>query len=231
MKRTRSGSTSRRTHQENAPVWGTKTARTYAFDRDVASNDDEAFVAYSPSSAFTTDALIEHRTFGIGIVTRVLGSKIEVLFEDGTRTLGHDPTGAAPAKPDRVTPINVMRGVRWRFDRKSYASPEEFAAAVIEYQRRLGRPPESLRFRPSALAVRVRAIVLGFEYADPAESAYREAQMTLESSDPAGFRQGELLWKIHQALSAYDLSDHCFFEGLYLGEGGERPVYCLLQGS
>lgn len=232
MKRTKTASSSGRSRQDEAPVWGMKPARTYEWIADVASKDEDAFVTYSPANAFAVDALIDHRSFGIGIVTRVIDSKIEVLFETGPRTLGHDPRGAAPAKTDRVVPREVLRGVHWRFDQKSYESPDAFAAAVIAYHQKLGRPAQTLRFKPDAIAIRVAAIDVGFEYADRENACYEEDSVSLESADPTGFRQGELLWKIHQALSTRDLSDHCFFEGLTLADSsGARPFYGVLQGS
>lgn len=43
---------------------------------------------YSMTAAYKINALINHPTFGIGVVQRVVGpQKIEVLFEDGRKTM------------------------------------------------------------------------------------------------------------------------------------------------
>lgn len=44
--------------------------------------------AYSMTSSYKVKALINHPLFGLGLVRRVVGvQKIEVLFEDGTKTM------------------------------------------------------------------------------------------------------------------------------------------------
>ncbi|AMV70428.1 hypothetical protein JCM30471_24230 [Desulfuromonas carbonis] len=44
--------------------------------------------AYSMNGAYRVKALIDHPLFGLGLVQRVVGSqKIEVLFEDGKKTM------------------------------------------------------------------------------------------------------------------------------------------------
>lgn len=44
--------------------------------------------AYSMTDAYKLNSLIDHPVFGLGIVQRIIGSqKIEVLFEDGRKTM------------------------------------------------------------------------------------------------------------------------------------------------
>jgi hypothetical protein len=50
---------------------------------------DEAFLAYSFSSRFEKGALLSHPKFGKGVVVGVEPQRIEVLFEDGLKKLGH----------------------------------------------------------------------------------------------------------------------------------------------
>jgi hypothetical protein len=50
---------------------------------------DDAFVPYSMTAKFAKGALISHPKFGRGAVVGVEGPRIEVLFEDGTKKLGH----------------------------------------------------------------------------------------------------------------------------------------------
>jgi hypothetical protein len=59
---------------------------------DVTANKpDDAFVPYSLATRFEKGALIQHSKFGKGFVVRVDGSRIDVLFAEGTKTLGHKP--------------------------------------------------------------------------------------------------------------------------------------------
>ncbi len=46
---------------------------------------------YAMNVQFSDNELLEHKTFGLGVVTRVLfNRKIEVMFEDSAKTLAHD---------------------------------------------------------------------------------------------------------------------------------------------
>jgi hypothetical protein len=43
---------------------------------------------YSMTATYKVKALINHPVFGVGLVQRVVGSqKVEVLFEDGRKTM------------------------------------------------------------------------------------------------------------------------------------------------
>ena len=47
-----------------------------------------AFVAYRVSLTFGQGDLVKHPKFGDGVVARVIdGSKVEILFKDGPRTM------------------------------------------------------------------------------------------------------------------------------------------------
>ncbi len=55
----------------------------------VEGKGESAFVAYSMTAKFTKGALLTHPKFGKGAVIDVEPTRIEVLFEDGTKKLGH----------------------------------------------------------------------------------------------------------------------------------------------
>ncbi len=44
---------------------------------------------YRPTERFADGALLAHAKFGVGVVTRIEGTKCEVLFRDGPRLLVH----------------------------------------------------------------------------------------------------------------------------------------------
>jgi len=75
-----------------------RAERRFSFDRDVASRPAESAVAYGTAYRHAKDDLIEHGVFGRGVVTRVEGDRIEVLFRDGIKKLAHDPSGPNPPK-------------------------------------------------------------------------------------------------------------------------------------
>jgi hypothetical protein len=51
--------------------------------------EDGAYVLYSMASRFTKGQLVIHAKFGKGVVIGVETQRIEVLFEDGPKKLGH----------------------------------------------------------------------------------------------------------------------------------------------
>ena len=58
------------------------------FDAAVAVMDPAGAAAYRMDARFDAKKLLQHPTFGLGLVRRVISpDKIEVLFRDGPRTL------------------------------------------------------------------------------------------------------------------------------------------------
>jgi hypothetical protein len=50
---------------------------------------DAAFATYSLSSRYEKGNFVMHPKFGKGVVMFVEGTRVEILFEDGTKKLGH----------------------------------------------------------------------------------------------------------------------------------------------
>lgn len=55
----------------------------------VGDKPDAPCRAWSMSTTFARDEIIEHPKFGKGVVVMVQGAKIQVLFQEGTKMLGH----------------------------------------------------------------------------------------------------------------------------------------------
>ncbi len=55
----------------------------------VEGKGDDAFVPYAMSTRFTKGQLVLHSKFGKGVVVGVEPLRIEVLFEEGPKKLGH----------------------------------------------------------------------------------------------------------------------------------------------
>jgi hypothetical protein len=90
MKRSkqRSSGSSRRDQDDESPAWA-KPAGPEPIWRDVESQPDESFVPFALSSRYAKGDLILHPKFGKGLVLGVEATRIEVLFHDGKKKLGH----------------------------------------------------------------------------------------------------------------------------------------------
>jgi hypothetical protein len=64
-------------------------AKQWDWEKDVASQPDDAFAKYAPKSRFAKDAFVVHAKFGKGVVVDVEPSRVEVLFQDGPKKLVH----------------------------------------------------------------------------------------------------------------------------------------------
>ena len=93
-----------RPDKKSAPSKGTNKFKTLKKKHAVGKKEDvskefeklaEKFkekkpVIYRISGSFKTDDVIDHKTFGMGIVTSVSFQKMEVLFSEGLRLLACD---------------------------------------------------------------------------------------------------------------------------------------------
>jgi len=66
-----------------------EAAAEKSWEEQVPGQPEDAFIAYSLQSTFTKGTLLQHPTFGKGVVIRVEPSRVEVLFSDGKKKLGH----------------------------------------------------------------------------------------------------------------------------------------------
>jgi hypothetical protein len=135
-------------------------------------------------------------------------------------------------------PEHLLDETLWDFaGQPAFPSRTEFVAAVLLHHREAQeyapdiRPEES--WRPDHIALRCPRIVVRY-YCDPPgeKPSWRETE--LASDDGSSFTDGELLYKLHNAIIE-EVRDngHRWFEGLEF-EGLARagiPVYRLIPGS
>jgi hypothetical protein len=90
MKRSkqRSSGSGRYTTDEDSPAWS-KPAEPDPSWSEVDAKPDASFVPFAMSSRYAKGDLILHPKFGKGLVLVVEGTRIEVLFQDGKKKLGH----------------------------------------------------------------------------------------------------------------------------------------------
>jgi hypothetical protein len=90
IKRTKQRSFGGRDQDDGDTGFGAKKAEApKVWADETAGKDDAAFAPYTPATKFAKGALLLHTKFGKGLVVAVEGARIEVLFEDGVKKLGH----------------------------------------------------------------------------------------------------------------------------------------------
>jgi hypothetical protein len=90
IKRTKQRSFGRGKDSEESAFGGSKPGepeKTWA--ELVEGKGDDAFVAYAMTAKYSKGTLLLHAKFGKGAVVNVEGQRIEVIFEEGTKKLGH----------------------------------------------------------------------------------------------------------------------------------------------
>jgi hypothetical protein len=91
MKRSkqRSSGSGRYSNRDDDPPPWSKPEGPEPLWADVDAKPGEAFVPFALTSKYAKGDLILHSKFGKGIVVAVEGARIEVLFQDGKKKLGH----------------------------------------------------------------------------------------------------------------------------------------------
>jgi hypothetical protein len=75
-------------NEDDSPAWA-KPAEPDPSWTEIGAKPDDAFVPFVLSSRYAKGDLIAHPKFGKGLVLGVEGTRIEVLFQDGKKKLGH----------------------------------------------------------------------------------------------------------------------------------------------
>lgn len=79
-----------------------------SFEEQLAGKDIANAPRYSPKETFKVDQVIQHPTFGLGLVTAVRGNKVDITFKSETKTLVHATGGVSAEKP-AFSPPNARR--------------------------------------------------------------------------------------------------------------------------
>jgi hypothetical protein len=90
MKRSkqRNSGSGRQSEDEESPAWA-KPADPDPTWAEIDAKPEETFVPFALSSRYAKGDLIRHPKFGKGQVLVVEATRIEVLFQDGKKKLGH----------------------------------------------------------------------------------------------------------------------------------------------
>lgn len=67
-------------------------AVTLSWDEQFKGKDLSKAKKYSPRETFVVDDVVDHPTFGLGLVRAVRGDKVEIAFKQSDKTLVHGKT-------------------------------------------------------------------------------------------------------------------------------------------
>jgi len=70
-----------------------------SFEDQLAGKDIANAPRYSPKDTYKPEQVIQHPTFGLGLVTVVRGDKVDITFKSETKTLVHGRGGSPAEKP------------------------------------------------------------------------------------------------------------------------------------
>ncbi|XXF81358.1 hypothetical protein P2318_16825 [Myxococcaceae bacterium GXIMD 01537] len=70
-----------------------------SFEEQLAGKDLANAPKYSPKDTYKVDQVLQHPTFGLGLVRVVRGDKVEVAFKSETKTLVHGRGGTLAERP------------------------------------------------------------------------------------------------------------------------------------
>jgi len=75
-----------------------------SFQEQLGKYDLASAPLYSPKDTYQADQLVNHPTFGYGIVTAVRNDKVDISFKGQQKTLVHGRGGGAPASKPSFSP-------------------------------------------------------------------------------------------------------------------------------
>lgn len=99
-----SASSSRSTSSSSAPRAEKPEKVVISFEQQLAGKDIANAPKYSPKDTYQVDQVIQHPTFGLGLVTAVRGDKVDITFKSETKTLVHARSGAPAERPSFQPP-------------------------------------------------------------------------------------------------------------------------------
>ena len=106
--RTRAASTPRATHERVV----------LSFEEQLAGKDVAHAARYTPKDSYRVDQVIDHASFGVGIVTAVREDKVDVVFKFAQKTLVHGRGEGHASHPTFDHPRGVMDAPAEEPDRK-----------------------------------------------------------------------------------------------------------------
>ena len=72
--------------------WAKPTVPEKTWEERVAEKPDDAFAPYTMAEKFAVGQLVLHSKFGKGVVVDSDPTRVEILFQEGKKKLGHGQT-------------------------------------------------------------------------------------------------------------------------------------------
>lgn len=90
MKRTKQrGSGGSRDKDSDADFWAKPPPAEKSWEEQIDGKPDEGFLPYALSDRYAKGQLVLHTKFGKGVVVDADASRVEILFQEGKKKLGH----------------------------------------------------------------------------------------------------------------------------------------------
>lgn len=89
MKRTKQRGVGTRDKDTVTDFWEKPPEPEKSWEEEVNGKPEDAFARYVLSERFAKGQLIQHTKFGRGIVVDADPARVEILFQDGKKKLGH----------------------------------------------------------------------------------------------------------------------------------------------
>jgi hypothetical protein len=93
MKRSKQRGAGGREKELDANFWGKPTEPEKTWEEQVDGKPDDQFTPYSLAERYAKGQLVLHPKFGKGIIVDVEASRVEILFQEGKKKLGHGQGG------------------------------------------------------------------------------------------------------------------------------------------
>ena len=89
MKRTKQRGTGGRDKDTDTDFWAKPSEPEKSWEQHVDGKSDDTYTQYTLSARYTKGQLVVHTKFGKGVVVDADAARVEILFQDGKKKLGH----------------------------------------------------------------------------------------------------------------------------------------------
>jgi len=92
MKRSKQRSGGGREKDLDASFWNKPSEPERTWEQQMENQPEEAFAQYAMTARYTKGQLLLHPKFGKGVIVEVEPQRVEILFQEGKKKLGHGQT-------------------------------------------------------------------------------------------------------------------------------------------
>jgi hypothetical protein len=89
MKRTKTRGAGGREKDNEVDFWAKPTEPAKTWEEQVEGKPDDGFVPYTLGERFAKGQLVLHGKFGKGVIVDADATRVEILFQEGVKKLGH----------------------------------------------------------------------------------------------------------------------------------------------